>query len=286
MNMENINDQQIEILVTIDQNYIKPLEVMMYSLKLNNLEQQMRVWIIYDNISATALTALQNFGQKIGIQVEALAMNADFTFPESLLNLHDYPQEMYFRLLSGKILPSKLHRIIYLDPDILVINSIRPLWDLDLQGKMFAAAVHEGLTDIMSSINNIRLGTTTAYFNSGIMLMDLDQMRQKVKLDDLTDAINEHHDTLILPDQDILNYLYGEDILQIPETQWNYDARAYSVYLTRSTGEYNLEWVMQNTSILHFCGKPKPWQKENHSRFKALYLNYQQMTNNLTKAKK
>lgn len=286
MNMENINDQPIEILVTIDQNYIKPLEVMIYSLKLNNLEQQMRIWIIYDNISTSALTALQNFGQKIGIQVEALAMNADFTFPESLLNLHDYPQEMYFRLLSGKILPSKLHRIIYLDPDILVINSIRPLWDLDLQGKMFAAAVHEGLTDIMSSINNIRLGTTTAYFNSGIMLMDLDQMRQKVKLDDLTDAINEHHDTLILPDQDILNYLYGEDILQIPETQWNYDARAYSVYLTRSAGEYNLEWVMQNTSILHFCGKPKPWQKENHSRFKALYLNYQQMTNNLTKAKK
>ncbi|WEV38035.1 glycosyltransferase family 8 protein [Lactobacillus sp. ESL0680] len=284
--MENINDQPIEILVTIDQNYIKPLEVMIYSLKLNNLEQQMRIWIIYDNISTSALTALQNFGQKIGIQVEALAMNADFTFPESLLNLHDYPQEMYFRLLSGKILPSKLHRIIYLDPDILVINSIRPLWDLDLQGKMFAAAVHEGLTDIMSSINNIRLGTTTAYFNSGIMLMDLDQMRQKVKLDDLTDAINEHHDTLILPDQDILNYLYGEDILQIPETQWNYDARAYSVYLTRSAGEYNLEWVMQNTSILHFCGKPKPWQKENHSRFKALYLNYQQMTNNLTKAKK
>ncbi|MDF7668243.1 glycosyltransferase family 8 protein [Lactobacillus sp. ESL0703] len=284
--MENINDQPIEILVTIDQNYIKPLEVMMYSLKLNNLEQQMRIWIIYDNISTSALTALQNFGQKIGIQVEALAMNADFTFPESLLNLHDYPQEMYFRLLSGKILPSNLHRIIYLDPDILVINSIRSLWDLDLQGKMFAAAVHEGLTDIMSSINNIRLGTTTAYFNSGIMLMDLDQMRQKVKLDDLTNAINEHHDTLILPDQDILNYLYGEDILQIPETQWNYDARAYSVYLTRSTGEYNLEWVMQNTSILHFCGKPKPWQKENHSRFKALYLNYQQMTNNLTKAKK
>ncbi|MDF7672519.1 glycosyltransferase family 8 protein [Lactobacillus sp. ESL0701] len=284
--MENINDNLIEILVTIDQNYIKPLEVMMYSLKLNNLQQQMRVWIIYDNISAPALTALQNFGQKIDIQVEALAMNADFTFPESLLNLHDYPQEMYFRLLSGKILPSKLHRIIYLDPDILIINSIKPLWDLDLQGKMFAAAAHEGLTDIMSSINNIRLGTTTAYFNSGIMLMNLDQMRQKVKLDDLIDAINKHHDTLILPDQDILNYLYGEDILQIPETKWNYDARAYSVYLTRSAGEDNLEWVMQNTSILHFCGKPKPWQKENHSRFKVLYLNYQQMTNNLTKVKK
>ncbi|WEV36183.1 glycosyltransferase family 8 protein [Lactobacillus sp. ESL0677] len=284
--MKNTSDQPIEILVTIDQNYIKPLEVMMYSLKLNNLGQKIRIWIIYDNISDPALTALKDFGQKIGFEIKALAMNADFTFPESLLNLHDYPQEMYFRLLSGKILPSSLHRIIYLDPDILVINSIKPLWHLNLKGKMFAAAAHEGLTDIMSSINNIRLGTTTEYFNSGIMLMDLDQMRQKVKLDDLTAAINQHHDTLILPDQDILNYLYGEDILKIPETKWNYDSRAYPVYLTRSTGDFNLEWVMQNTAILHFCGKPKPWQKENHSRFKALYLNYQQMTNKLTKVKK
>lgn len=271
----------IEILVTIDQNYIKPLEVMMYSLKLNNLAENFRIWLIHDNIAISALSKLTEYGQKIGIKIETVAMNNQITFPNSLLNLHDYPKEMYFRLLSSKVLPTELKRVIYLDPDILVINSIRPLWELDLTGKMFAAAVHEGLTDIMSSINNLRLGTTTDYFNSGIMLMDLEQMRKKVKIEDITAAIEQNHDTLILPDQDILNYLYGEDILKIPETRWNYDARAYSVYLARSTGDCSLEWVMSNTSILHFCGKPKPWQKEKHSRFKALYLNYQQMTNRI-----
>ena len=284
--MEKQQKEPIEILVTIDQNYIKPLEVMMYSLKLNNLNENFRVWLIYDNINQHSLTKLKKFGAKIGIDVMTLTMNKNISFPDSLLNLHDYPKEMYFRLLSSKILPADLHRIIYLDPDILVINSIVPLWHLDLQGKMFAASVHEGLTDIMSSINNIRLGTSTGYFNSGIMLMDLDQMRVKINIEDITQAIEEHHDTLILPDQDILNYLYGEDILKIPETRWNYDARAFSVYLTRSTGEINTEWVMKNTSILHFCGKPKPWQKEKHSRFKPLYLNYQQMVNRLLKQEK
>lgn len=284
--MEKQQKEPIEILVTIDQNYIKPLEVMMYSLKLNNLNENFRVWLIYDNINRYSLTKLKKFGAKIGIDVMTLTMNKNISFPDSLLNLHDYPKEMYFRLLSSKILPADLHRIIYLDPDILVINSIVPLWQLDLEGKMFAASVHEGLTDIMSSINNIRLGTSTGYFNSGIMLMDLDQMRVKINIEDITQAIEEHHDTLILPDQDILNYLYGEDILKIPETRWNYDARAFSVYLTRSTGEINTEWVMKNTSILHFCGKPKPWQKEKHSRFKPLYLNYQQMVNRLLKQEK
>ena len=284
--MKKSQKESIEILVTIDQNYIKPLEVMMYSLRLNNMTEEFHVWLIYDNINQHALNKLKKFGLKIGIQVSTLTMNKNIKFPDSLLNLHDYPKEMYFRLLSSKILPADLHRIIYLDPDILVINSIVPLWELDLEGKMFAASVHEGLTDIMSSINNIRLGTSTGYFNSGIMLMDLDQMRTKIKITEITQAIEEHHDTLILPDQDILNYLYGEDILKIPETRWNYDARAFSVYLTRSTGEINTEWVMKNTSILHFCGKPKPWQKEKHSRFKSLYLNYLQMVNRLLKQQK
>ena len=284
--MKKSQKESIEILVTIDQNYIKPLEVMMYSLRLNNMTEEFHVWLIYDNINQHALNKLKKFGLKIGIQVSTLTMNKNIKFPDSLLNLHDYPKEMYFRLLSSKILPADLHRIIYLDPDILVINSIVPLWELDLEGKMFAASVHEGLTDIMSSINNIRLGTSTGYFNSGIMLMDLDQMRKKIKITEITQAIEEHHDTLILPDQDILNYLYGEDILKIPETRWNYDARAFSVYLTRSTGEINTEWVMKNTSILHFCGKPKPWQKEKHSRFKSLYLNYLQMVNRLLKQQK
>lgn len=277
--MEQEKSETIEILVTIDQNYIKPLEVMMYSMRLNNLDETLRVWLIHDNIDNSALSGLEKFGEKINIEIKTVAMNENIIFPDSLLNFHDYPKEMYFRLLSSQVLPNDLHRVIYLDPDILVINSIKPLWDLDLKGQMFAASVHEGLTDIMSSINNIRLGTSTGYFNSGIMLMDLDKMRQKIKIEDITKAIEEHHDTLILPDQDILNYLYGEDILKIPETRWNYDARAYSVYLTRSTGTCNIEWVMENTSILHFCGKPKPWQKEKHSRFKTLYLNYQQMVN-------
>lgn len=279
--MEKKKNVKIEILVTIDQNYIKPLEVMMYSLKLNNLTEIFRIWLIHDNIDPLALAGLQKFATQIGMQIEAVAMNNNITFSDSLLNLHDYPKEMYFRLLSGEVLPQDLDRVLYLDPDILVINSLKPLWELDLKGKMFAAAVHEGLTDIMSSINKLRLGTTAGYFNSGIMLMDLTEMRKKVKIADITKAIEENHDTLILPDQDILNYLYGEDILKIPETKWNYDARAYSVYLTKSAGDHNTEWVMSQTAILHFCGKPKPWQKESHSRFKPLYLNYQQMVNRI-----
>lgn len=62
----------------------------------------------------------------------------------------------------------------------------------------------------------------------------------------------------MLPDQDILNALYGNRILEIDDAIWNYDARNYSSYLMRSYGQDDIQWVMQHTSILHFCGKAKP----------------------------
>ena len=82
---------------------------------------------------------------------------------------------------------------------------------------------------------------------------------------------------LLLPDQDILNGLYGEYILPVDESLWNYDARKYNEYLIASSGEKDMDWVMRNTAILHFCGKRKPWHKDYHGRFSALYKHYRNL---------
>ena len=45
----------------------------------------------------------------------------------------------------------------------------------------------------------------------------------------------------------------------------------------RSRGVQDIHWVMANTAILHFNGKPKPWTEKHDNRFTALYLNYQNL---------
>lgn len=90
---------------------------------------------------------------------------------------------------------------------------------------MIAAASHLGLTGINQTINNVRLRTKSEYFNSGVMLLDLSKMRVKVNKSDILDLIRNHANELLLPDQDILNYLYGNQILSIPEEVWNFDTR-------------------------------------------------------------
>lgn len=82
---------------------------------------------------------------------------------------------MYYRLLAPHLLPSSLPRVLYLDPDILVINPLTPLWETELQGNLFAAASHTTVNDLVNGINRIRLKTDQDYYNTGVLLMDLDR---------------------------------------------------------------------------------------------------------------
>ena len=189
-----------------------------------------------------------------------------------------YPKEMYYRLLAPRLLPDDVKRVLYVDPDILIINPIRPLWEIDLDGNLFAAAAHTGKTELANSVNQIRLGTKRDYYNSGVLLMDLEACRQEIEPQTLFDYVELHRKELVLPDQDVLNGLYSQRILSLEDVLWNYDARNYSSYLLRSGGVYDLRWVMEHTAILHFCGKEKPWKPKYFRRFGILYQHYVQLT--------
>ena len=107
--------------------------------------------------------------------------------------------------------------MIYLDPDILVLNPLRPLWELELGGNLFAAAAHTGKTELANNVNRLRLGTRHDYYNSGVLLMDLEACRARVVPEILFRYVREHGKEMLLPDQDLLNVLYGEEILPLQD---------------------------------------------------------------------
>lgn len=195
-----------------------------------------------------------------------------------------YPKTIYYRLLAHQYLPKQLHRILYLDADVLCINDVGSLYDTDLDGYLYASAIHTGLTGTTEVINKIRLQNFDAdgYYNSGVLLMNLDLIRQRVHAEDIYEYIREH--VLLLPDQDVLNALYGKDIKTVPDQLYNFDARKGQTYETISFGEWTLDWVIKHTVILHYCGRHKPWLVDkNTGRYTALYKNYFQMTQRVLK---
>ena len=266
----------MEILVTLNESYLPPLQVMLTSLHLAHPGQPITLHLMHSGIPEESLRAVDRLCGLYGIRFCPLRVGDDLF--EGAPVSAQYPRQMYYRLLAPQFLPRQLHRVLYLDPDVLILNSLLPLWQTDLEGNLFAAASHRGKAELASGLNQARLGTGGQYFNSGVLLEDLDEGRRQIRPREIFRYAREHKKELLLPDQDILNALYGDRTLPLDDALWNYDARNFSTYLIRSGGACNLDWVMANTAVLHFCGRSKPWQAGYFRRFGALYKHYIQLT--------
>lgn len=266
----------IRLLVSLDENYLPQLQILLTSIAVNNFGEVMEIYLMHSGIPEEKLQPVEKQCRALGYSLspvfvsQSLFQNAPVT--------KRYPKEMYYRLFAPGLLPDHLDKILYLDPDILVINPLRPLWEMELGNNLFAAASHTGLTEIANDVNRVRLKTESAYFNSGVLLMNLALCRTEVIPQEVFAFSALHKMNLLLPDQDILNAMFGDRILPLEDSIWNYDARNYNSYRLRSSGKMNQDWVMTHTAILHFCGGAKPWKPGYPYRFGILYKHYAQLT--------
>ena len=265
----------IRLLFALDENYLPQLRVLLTSIAVNNPGECFELYVMHSGLPESGLERLAEWSVKRGWAFSPVTV--DEALFEGAPVTSTYPQEMYYRLLAGGLLPENVDRVLYLDPDILVINPLRALWETDLRGNMFAAAAHTGKTELANNVNRLRLGTDHDYYNSGVLLMDLAACRREISTGELFDFVRGHRRELVMPDQDLLNAMYGDRVLPVDDAVWNYDARNYNNYMLRSSGEQNSRWVMQNTSILHFCGKAKPWKPNYIYRFGVLYQHYERL---------
>ena len=178
-------------------------------------------------------------------------------FPET----DRYPQEIYYRLAAPLLLPPELDRILYLDADIVVINPLGPLYRSDFEGKLFMACTHT--RELLTRANSHRLGLEkpVPYINTGVILMELNGLRQTIDLSAVRQYALEHFDALLLPDQDILTALYGSRVKLLDSQRYNLSDRILAFYNANPLHpHHSLEWVRQNTVIIHYCGRNKPWK--------------------------
>ena len=266
--------QKMNVLVTLDQNYLPPLRVMLKSLFVNNCGEAFKIYILHNDIPEKECEKLDIFCRAHGSKLCCVQID-EGAFANAPVFRH-YTKAMYYRLLAFKLLPQDIKKILYLDPDILALNPVRPFYETDISGSLFAAAMHSAFGNIAKYLNQLRLGNTNLdrYFNSGVLLMNLTNQRREIKEEDIFNYVKERENMLILPDQDVINALYSQRILPVDDTIYNYDVRHYPIYNLISGGEKDLDWVMENTVFLHFCGKNKPWHKRAYTKFAALYKHY------------
>lgn len=172
-----------------------------------------------------------------------------------------YPLQIYYRIAAPLLLPSTLDRILYLDADTLVINSLVPLYEAPFEGNYFMACTHT--RELLRKFNQARLGVEqeVPYINSGVLLMDLAALRENLSLEQIRDYANSRKLSLWLPDQDILTALYGHKVKLLDALIYNLSDRTLSLYNADPKNEpLDLDWVRKNTVVIHYFGKNKPWK--------------------------
>ncbi|EHI74990.1 UDP-galactose:(galactosyl) LPS alpha1,2-galactosyltransferase WaaW [Streptococcus criceti] len=263
--------ESLNLMFVVDDGYVDQLKVTLYSVRQQMSGSSIHIYLLQKTVLKKS-DELEQFCQKLDCTYHPITIGEDLF--KDAPTTDRYPDTIYYRLLAHEFLPQDLDRILYLDADILCLNGFMDFYQQDLGDKLYAAASHNADGSIMELVNKLRLQNyemDSSYFNTGVLLMNLDQIRRTVERQDILDYIAKNRLKLILPDQDVLNGLYADRVLAVSDEIYNFDARYSRLYQARSNGIWDIDWVMANTVFLHFAGRDKPWYANYTTRYAALY---------------
>lgn len=259
-----MKDKTLNLLVTINKRYLNPLVVMLYSYIKNN-SYKTNVYIMNTDLDGEDINYIYSRLNNKLIKVIDIKVN-DQELSNAPVSKR-FPITMYYRLFAYLYLPNDLERVLYLDPDLIVNQNILELYNLELNDNYYAGASH--VKGMVKLFNDLRLGMKkdNPYINSGVLLINLSELRRsKITERDIYQYIHSNKYKLCLPDQDVLSKIYAGKIKLIDEKIYN--------ATEKMIGTYSEAWMINNSKIIHYCGKNKPWNECYQGVLNKVYQKY------------
>ena len=140
----------------------------------------MDFYIFEDAISSRRKSELQKLLINTPHQIYFLSVPFD-KFPQLELT-HDHLSRATFgRLMMGELLPDSLERVIYLDCDVLVLSSLRPLAEIDLHGKVLGA-----VEDLGVEVEYLTAASADAFYRTDLTVTSVDKTDSDEDVDSAT----------------------------------------------------------------------------------------------------
>jgi len=152
------------------------------------------------------------------------------------------------RLAMGELLPATVHRILYLDSDVICTGALPPLWELG-ETVPVLGAVLDRAGDGWKAL--LGFPPEAPYFNSGVLVVNLDEWRRRDCGRRITEWIAAYPEKATLADQDAINACLSGEITPLPD-RWN-------LQIGRNSGPLPRERLNDGV-LLHYTGEHKPWR--------------------------
>jgi lipopolysaccharide biosynthesis glycosyltransferase len=239
----------VNILISANKPFLNPAFVMISSLRRYNSEN-IDVYFLNSSIDSKFLGKFNKRLSKLDdVKLHIIDINKT--------NFSDMPVptqwsiEVYNRVLAQFLLPNDLDRVLYLDADIVIKKDLSAYYHQSFDDNWIVASIDKIYKRELMRQHKENLGISPEhkYFNSGVILFNLDALRKNTSLEQISDTLLSLKDKIKFPDQDILNFLYQGKVKYA-------DMHTYNCQVSKNECD-----TKENTAIIHFVGPNKPWSR-------------------------
>lgn len=288
--MNNNTDQILNVLFASNNEFSPYLGVSLYSLLIHNIDEfnEIKIFVFDDNISEKNKNKINNIVESFECEIQFIkSKDIEKIIGEKTFAMYkDGVKSMttYSRLFSSSLIP-KVDKILYLDSDSLILNSLKELWEMDFDEYSCAGVIDTlGIEYIKKEIG---LDEENSYINGGFLLINLKKWRENDIEQKFMDFLKEHNKKFIFHDQGILNGVLKSEILYL-HPKYNLLGQFHGISYEKAIKRagypkyYNkkiIEEAQKNPTFLHFCGGKisRPWKNKKHPYYE-IYKNYYEKT--------
>jgi lipopolysaccharide biosynthesis glycosyltransferase len=268
--------EKMNIVLCMNSRYVMPSIVCMASVLENNINP-IDFYILYSYLEEKEINLIKETINTYSKESSLILIKVqDDVFKDS--PIYGRSREAYFRLLIPKLLPKNLERCLYLDGDTIVNRSLGEFYNLSFDNKAIIAC--EDLGEIMFFHKErhkvLNIPTEFKYFNSGVLLFNLNYFKEYFDLNNISNFIKNNNDKLKFLDQDVLNALFYDKVKIMTGVSFNYMEILINTLLTNEN--------MEKVTIIHFLQKPwrynykginaKYWWKYGKKIYKFEYVKF------------
>lgn len=261
-----MDKKDIKILFSCDTNYVMPLTVCITSILENNKENKIDIYILFSALTDNQKNILNNLAKKYGQIINLLQVNEKYFDTAPTLR---WSKETYYRLLVNEFLPKDIGKIIYLDCDTIVNKSLDDLYEINMNEKYLAAREEVSNDDIKKRLG---LGSTTAYFQAGVILFNLNKCRELLNYEMVEKKIKELGEKITTADQDVINVIFEGKILPIDKKFNNSEITSF-----QGLNICNRDEMTKDTCIFHYANS-KPWNNLYSGSCEDIWYKYLQLS--------
>lgn len=250
--------KEMHVAFSINDGYVSQFLIALTSLLECNKNLLIHVHILQKDLTPVSKMQIEHFEYRYPTcRINYIDMAGDVCNTWAV-NINYLSPEAWFRLRLPEKLP-EVKWLLYLDADLVVIQNLGELADIDMSGYLLAGA--EDLQIKRGGHNStIGLDDNDLYVNSGVLCMNLEELRNTGIDAELIRFAQENAEKLPMLDQDTLNIVCRGRIRRLPSCM-NFttaDAR-------------RKKHLRAQARIAHFTGARKPWLPKCRNYFRKYW---------------